>query len=168
MKLVNSDDQLLKTPSKPVGEDLLSENGRGLKPLASLLMQKIIEHNALGISACQLGIDLALFAIDVNGTIKICANPQIVAAAAEMEKAEEGCLSFPNLYLKVNRPNAIIARYHNENGQEVTEQLDGLVARAWLHEYDHTIGICFTNRVGKLSLDLAKRKSTKKNRRISK
>lgn len=168
MKLVNSDDQLLKTPNKPVGEDLLSENGRGLKPLASLLMQKIIEHNALGISACQLGIDLALFAIEVNGTIKICANPQIVAAAAEMEKAEEGCLSFPNLYLKVNRPTAIIARYHNENGQEVTEQLDGLVARAWLHEYDHTIGICFTNRVGKLSLDLAKRKSTKKNRRRSK
>lgn len=165
MQLVYSNDPILSQPCKPVGQDLLDNQAAGLKPIAATLIDKIHSLNALGISACQLGIDLAVFAISVDGKTRICANPQIVAAATDMEKANEGCLSFPGLYLKVNRPAAVVVRYLNEDGKEVTEQLDGLTARAWLHEYDHTIGICFTSRVTKLTLDIAKRRLNKQRRR---
>lgn len=167
MTLVPHNHPILNKPSQAVSQDMLDNNGAALKPIASLLVDQINRHAALGISASQIGIDLAVFAISVDGQYRICANPQIVAASADMEKADEGCLSFPNLFIKVNRPCAVVVRYHNEHGKEVTEQLDGLTARAWLHEYDHTIGICFTNRVSKLSLAIAKRKLNKQNRRAS-
>lgn len=165
MQLVQSNDPILSQSCKSVGQELLDNNAAGIKPIAAALIDKIYSLNALGISACQIGIDLALFAIIVDGKTRICANPQIVAAAADMEKDDEGCLSFPGLYLKVNRPNAVVVRYLNEDGKEITEQLDGLAARAWLHEYDHTIGICFTSRVTKLALDIANRKLNKQRRR---
>ena len=165
MHLVSSDNPILHRPSKPVMEEQLSNGGERLKPIAHELISSMKSHSAYGISACQLGIDLALFAMDVDGRIRICANPQIVASAVRMEKSEEGCLSFPGLYLRVNRPDAVVVRYHNIDGLEVTEQLEGLEARVWLHEYDHTQGICFTDRVSKLVLDMAKRKLAKNRKR---
>lgn len=168
MQLVDKDHPILHKASTPVDEALLADNGTGLKPIAALLIDKIYAHNAVGISACQLGMDLAIFAIITEGQTRICANPQIVAALAEMRKDDEGCLSFPGLYLKVLRPYEVIVRYHNEHGKEVTEKIDGFTARAWLHEYDHTMGICYTDRVSKLALDMATRKLNKQRRRIRK
>lgn len=168
MQLIDKDNPILKKSSTLVSENLLADRGKGIKPTASLLIDKIFMHDAIGISACQLGIDLALFAIITEGQTRICANPQIVAAVADMHKDTEGCLSFPGLYLKVLRPVEMIVRYHNEHGAEVTEQIKGITARAWLHEYDHTMGICFTDRVSNLTLDMATRKLNKQRRRIGK
>jgi len=159
--LVDHKNPILHKASEQVGQNLLAENARGLKPYIQLLLDQLYKHNALGISACQIGVDLAVFAIDVDNILRVCANPQIVAASSDMHKSPEGCLSFPRLQLKVNRPAAVIARYINADGVEVTEELEGLTARAWLHEYDHTIGICFTDRVSKLSLDMARKKQEK-------
>lgn len=166
MDLVKHDDPILHRPSKSVTEEYFQNNGHGLKPIAELLLKKIDETNAYGISACQIGIDLAIFAILVDKQPRVCVNPEIVAAQAGLQKDYEGCLSFPQLYMKVSRPQSIIVRYHNIDAQEVTEQLDGFVARVWLHEFDHIQGICFTDRVSKLTLDMAKRKQNKLQRRI--
>lgn len=163
--LVDQNNPILHKPNQPVTQELLVDNGKGLKAVAQVLMDNLHKNNAIGISACQIGIDLALFIINVDGHIRVCANPQLVAASADMEKQIEGCLSFPNLELNINRPTAVVVRYTNLDANEVTEQLDGLAARAWLHEYDHTIGICFTNRVSKLVLDMSKRKLAKAKRR---
>ena len=165
--LVEKNNTILHKASTQVGPELLADNGRGLKPIASLLIEQLSKHQAVGVSACQIGIDLAMFAVDVDHIVKVCVNPQIVAASSDMEKGLEGCLSFPDLWLKVNRPAAVVVRYLNIDANEVTEQLDGFMARAWLHEFDHTNGICFTNRVSKLSLDMANRKLNKKNRRMA-
>ena len=56
-------------------------------------------------------------------------------------------------------------RYKTIEGEEITERLEGLEARVWLHEYDHCQGICFTDRVGKLSINMAKRRQAKKLKR---
>jgi peptide deformylase len=165
MKLIPNDDQLLHNPSLPVTEAQMADQCRELKPIAALLLQGINEYQALGISACQLGINMAMFAMDVDGQPRICINPSIVAATSEMYRQEEGCLSFPGLALKVNRPAEVVVRYHNMDGNEVTEHLSGLTARVWLHEYDHTIGVCFTDRVGKLSLNMAKKRLAKAQKR---
>lgn len=165
MNLIPNDNPLLHRPSNAATEDQLADQCRELKPIAALLVQCMHEHRALGVSACQIGIDLAMFSTMVNGNARICINPSIVAAAADMERMEEGCLSFPGLLLKVNRPSEVVVRYHNMDGVEVTEHLSGLDARVWLHEYDHTMGICFTNRVGKLSLSMAKKRLAKSKKR---
>lgn len=165
MNLVKPTDAILHRPSKRLDDTFFENNGKALKPVAELLLREIAEKNAVGISACQIGIDLAVFAIITDNQPRVCANPEIVAAQAGLELGTEGCLTFPNLWLKVKRPTTIIVRYKNIDGVEVTEQLDDFPARAWLHEYDHLQGICFTNRVTKLSLDIAKRKQAKLNRR---
>lgn len=165
--LIKNDDPLLHRASQAVNEEMFLENGAALKPIAAMLMKCINDNDALGVSACQIGMDLAIFAMNTNGRPRICANPQIVAASAEMCKAEEGCLSYPGLVLKVNRPAEVVVRYHDIDGNEVTEHLEGTEARVWLHEYDHTIGICFVDRVGKMSIDMAKRRMKKMMRKGS-
>lgn len=168
MILIKQDDPLLHRASQAVNDEMLSENGAALKPIAAMLLKCINEHDALGISACQIGIDLSIFAMNASGRPRICANPQIVAASAEMSRAEEGCLSYPGMALRVNRPSEVVVRYHDVDGNEVTEHLEGIDARVWLHEYDHTIGICFVDRVGKVSLDMAKRRMKKTMKRRNK
>lgn len=161
MQLILNTDPLLHRPSTRISEDVLADGGKGLKPYASILIDSINKYNALGISACQLGLDLAMFVMITGDTIRVCANPQIVAAAVDMELGDEGCLSFPNLRLKVRRPSGVVVKYHNQDGVEVTEKLEGLDARVWLHEYDHTNGVCFIDRVSKLSLNMAKKRQMK-------
>jgi len=166
--LVESTHQLLHQPATAVTDTQLTDYVNQLKPIASLLIETIIDKNALGISACQLGVDMAMFAMLVDDQMRICINPQIVAASFTMELMQEGCLSFPNLLLKVRRPSGVMVRYHNLEGQEITEKLEGLAARVWLHEYDHVNGVCFTDRVGKLSLNMAKKRLAKKIKRNKK
>jgi peptide deformylase len=160
--LVESTNKVLHTKTQLVTQEQFDTYKNTLQPIASLLVKTIYEQNALGVSACQLGIDLAMFAMLVNDKIRICVNPEIVGASFNMIIMEEGCLSFPGLLLKVKRPEGVIARYFSLEGTETTERLEGLEARVWMHEFDHCQGICFTDRVGKLSLSMAKKKLDKK------
>lgn len=164
--LIPSTDALLHRPSKLVDDSMFEDNSAQLVPIASLLLNSMVEYNGIGISACQIGIDLNMFAIHTDGQVRVCINSEIYGAViGEMVKDSEGCLSYPGLELKVKRPSSIVARYKNLEGKEVTEKLEGLTARAWLHEFDHTQGICFVNRVSKLSLDMAKKKLNKLEKR---
>lgn len=167
--LISVTEELLHRPSKVIEDVMFEDDSAQLVPIVSLLLDKMVEYNGLGISACQIGIDLNIFAINTDGQIRVCINPEIYGAViGDMVKDYEGCLSYPGLALKVNRPSAIVARYKNLEGKVVTEKLEGLTARAWLHEYDHTQGICFVDRVSKLTLDMAKKKLEKAKKRISK
>ena len=118
-------------------------------------------------SAVQMGVDMSMFAMMTESQPKVCINPEIVAASFEMVLMEEGCLSFPGLHLQVRRPAGIVARYKTIEGQEVTERLEGMDARVWLHEYDHCQGICFTDRVSKLKLSMANKRLKKKSKRTA-
>lgn len=166
MHLIKHDNPLLHRPSLSVMDEQLENNGQRLKPILQELIRTMKQHQALGLSACQIGIDLAVFCMETNGRIRACANPQIIAASVAMDIQDEGCLSYPGLRLAVRRPEAVAVRYVDADGHEVTEQLEGLDARVWLHEYDHTQGICFTNRVSRLCLDIARRKQAKQEKRM--
>ena len=157
IKLIPSTDPLLHRPAEKVDTTDLSS----LKALSKDLILVLFEHRCAGVSAQQIGVDMAAFAINVDGYPKVCFNPEIVASAVDMVKQGETCATFPGLVLKVNRPDAVVVKYVNADGNEVTEHLDGEEARTWLHEYDHTVGICFTDRVSKLSLGMANKKMMK-------
>lgn len=157
---------MLHRMSQPVSSEQFEDNGKQLLPIAALLMSKMQELACTGLSACQVGIDLSIFVMNDGSKERICINPQIVAATVDMEKGHETCPSFPMMHLNVKRPDSVVVRYNVLDGTEIVEQLDGIVARTWLHEYDHTQGICFTDRVSKLSLSMAKKRSIKIEKRI--
>jgi peptide deformylase len=161
MQIISSSDPLLHTPSRQFIEDELKDAEVSLKPIAKELISILYQQNALGVSACQVGIDAAMFVMDVNNNIRVCSNPTILAASLDMSLGTEGCLSYPGLKLNVRRPESIAVQYYDLDGNEVREHLEGIEARVWLHEYDHTMGICFTDRVSKLSLNMAKKKLAK-------
>jgi peptide deformylase len=90
----------------------------------------------------------------------ICVNPEILEGQGEI-KDQEGCLSFPGLYLHVTRYETIKIKYYDILGKEHIKEFKGIQARVFQHEFDHLNGLCFVNKVSKLSLDLATKRRKK-------
>ena len=74
---------------------------------------------------------------------------------------DEGCLTFPGLWLKISRPESIKVDYEDVHGEKSEVVMHGLEARIFLHEYDHMEGTNFTDGVSKVKLDMAKKKQKK-------
>jgi len=117
--------------------------------LSRVLIENMIHHNGIGISANQIGIWERAFAMvrDLeNNEVMVCFNPRIIKSYTEEVEMEEGCLSYPELFLKVKRPDKIIVKYEDENKKTHKIKLQGLASRVFQHEYDHMEGIDFTQR----------------------
>lgn len=131
--------------------------------LAHTLAQAVIKYEGLGISANQLGLPYRAFAIK-SSSIIVCYNPMVVDISEEMVYLEEGCLSFPNLYVKIKRPRTIKVRYTEPNGNVVTQKFDGMTARVFLHELDHLNGVVHLSRAHPVHVQQAKTRAKKLNR----
>ena len=117
--------------------------------LSRVLIDNMIHHNGIGISANQIGIWERAFAMvkDIeNNEVIVCFNPRIIKSYSEEVEMEEGCLSYPELFLKVKRPDKIIVKYEDEDKKTHKMKLEGLASRVFQHEYDHMEGIDFTQR----------------------
>lgn len=147
----------------------ITETGEsiGAQTLFDTLKRVLITDRGLGVSASQLGIMARVFVIgdpDNPDSIIPVFNPTITNYSDEEQVFEEGCLSFPGLFIKIKRPESIRARFANINGDVDTAQFSGLSARVFLHEYDHLNGIVFTKRARRLELDKAYMQQKKLNR----
>ena len=131
------------------------------EPIVLLLGKIMMENNALGLSSPQCGTAKRIFVMGNSDKFKVCINPQILYGFDTCRDVE-GCLSFPNLWLTVNRYKEVLVRYWTMKGQMVEEKLQGLEARVFQHELDHLDGILFDTKVGPASLDWAKQKRKKK------
>ena len=117
--------------------------------LSRVLIDNMIHHNGIGISANQIGIWERAFAMvrDLeNNEVMVCFNPRIVKSYSEEVEMEEGCLSYPELFLKIKRPDKIVVKYEDEDKKSHKLKLQGLASRVFQHEYDHMEGIDFTQR----------------------
>ena len=117
--------------------------------LSRVLIDNMIHHNGIGISANQIGIWERAFAMvrDLeNNEVMVCFNPRIIKSYSEEVEMEEGCLSYPELFLKIKRPDKIVVKYEDENKKIHKIKLQGLASRVFQHEYDHMEGIDFTQR----------------------
>jgi peptide deformylase len=129
------------------------------------LIETMFANNGIGLSANQVGIRARVFAmghIDIPEEAKAFFNPEIVANTEDMIEFEEGCLSFPNIYVKLKRPASIKVKYQNSKGEEQFSILNGLECRCFLHEFDHLEGITFRDRSSSLKWALAVKKSQKR------
>jgi len=126
-------------------------------------MTKIMfENNGIGLAAPQVGIKKRLFIMGNEEQLYAIINPTIILKEGEVVKDIEGCLSFPKLWLRVNRSDKIQVSYQDISGQKITTDFTGIKARVFQHEYDHLDGVCFDTRVGPVALDLAKEKRRRK------
>lgn len=124
------------------------------------LVENMLFHGGIGLAANQIGFPHRVFAIAAKPAI-VAYNPIIVDASTETVELEEGCLTFPNLILKIKRPSIIRIRYTLPNGQTDTYKYVGMTARIMQHETDHLNGVLYTDHVRPVALSLAKVKARK-------
>ena len=114
--------------------------------LSKTLIENMIHHKGVGLSANQIGIWERAFAIIAEEDTIVCFNPKIIKSYTEKISFNEGCLTYPDLFLDIIRPNSIIAKWEDEDGKIHKEKLTGFTSRVFQHEYDHMEGIDFTQR----------------------
>jgi peptide deformylase len=139
------------------------------EPLPNAFMSNLVQrlkmtmklYGGIGLSANQCGVYERMFVIGTDEFQMICINPKVLQVSKETIKENEGCLSFPGLFLKIDRPKSILVEYMNEFGQIESKWLDGVTARCYLHELDHMNGIKYTSKVGAVSLSQGRRKQQK-------
>jgi peptide deformylase len=161
-KLVNSDDPVLKQAAS----DWNFETDGDAKELEVDLVEAMIMNNGVGLAAPQVGVSKRVFAIKLKDQVPFCMfNPTLVSYSKDSVEGEEGCLSFPNLWLKVKRYSTVHVEYFDRTGQKCIMKLADADARCFQHELDHLDGVCFTNRISQLKLALAIKKQRKRNGR---
>ncbi len=142
--------KLLKTPTTAWNLDDEEQRTQVTEIIANL-KETMLQHNAYGLSANQVEIPKSVFVFgDPKNadSIKAAINPRIVHESEEKQLLLEGCLSFPNLFIKIKRPKSIRVRYTNENFEVKTETFIGLTARIFSHEKDHLDGLTIMDRAG--------------------
>lgn len=135
------------------GDEILRKKSREVEKIDEKiieLLEDMIEtmhkYNGVGLAAPQVGILKRVVVIDLydgNEPLKLI-NPRVVKAKGKQE-VEEGCLSFPNQYAKMIRPEEIVAEALNEKGEKVKIKAKGLLAQAICHEVDHLEGVLFVD-----------------------
>lgn len=134
------------------------------KELKEKMLEAQFKGNGVGLSACQVGIETAAFTMGSQvhkDKAGIFINPVVLDASKDMILDWEGCLSFPNVFVKVNRPSWIIAEFFDEEGEKKVGKIEGYDARVYLHESDHLNGITYKDRVSKMKWDMAVKRTSK-------
>ena len=126
------------------------------------MIQLMHKELGMGLAANQIGITKRFFAIghDTFDRFKkpvIIWNPQIIKQSEEKVVDVEGCLSFENIFVKVERPKIIDIEYETTKGTKQTARLDGMESKCFQHEHDHLEGITFNQRVSKLRWQMARK-----------
>ena len=144
-------------------------------PLPNAYMSNLIKrlkytmklYGGIGLSANQCGVYERVFVIGTDQFQMACINPKVLEVSEKLDKSNEGCLSFPGLFLSVPRPFSVNAEFTDESGQLQRMWLDGLTARCYLHELDHMNGIKFTSKVGPVAISQGRRKQSKHIKKIT-
>ena len=124
------------------------------------MIKLMLDEKGMGLAANQIGITKRFFAIghdsfDTFQKHAIIWNPQVINFSEEKIIDVEGCLSFKDIFVKVERPKAIEVQYETTQGETKTARLDGMESKCFQHELDHLDGITFNKRVTKLRWQMA-------------
>lgn len=134
--------------------------------LENEMIEFMLTNKGIGLAANQIGLSKRVFVMGSNNIDGFPApfavfNPVIIEASSELVLDDEGCLSYPGLFLKVKRPSWIVAQYQDSQGNVKEIRADGYLAKCFQHEYDHLNGVCFVDRVSQMKLNLAMKKIRK-------
>ncbi len=143
LKLIPNTHPILHERVKPCSKNL------DRPEMSRILKENMIHYGGVGLSANQIGIGERVFIMMLNMETEetiTCFNPRIIKRYDDNVWCEEGCLSFPDEIINVERPDRIIVKYEDEDKKEHKIKLSGMASRVFQHEFDHLEGIDFTQR----------------------
>lgn len=118
-----------------------------IRQLVQDLVDTVQEARGAGLAAPQIGVPLRAIVTNVDDTLRVVLNPEIVDQSAEEVEAEEGCLSIPGWYGPVVRKERVTVRGLGRTGRPLKIKAEGWEARAFQHEVDHLNGVLFIDRM---------------------
>lgn len=165
LEVLRFPDERLRTIAKPVDE--INES---IKSLVKDMFETMREEKGIGLAATQVNVHQQVIVMDVSeeqDQPRVFINPEIVEQKGKMIN-EEGCLSVPNNYAKVERAEEITVKAQDENGEAFTLSADGLLAICIQHEMDHLQGKLFVDYLSPLKRQRIKAKLEKEARLAAK
>lgn len=164
--LIDSYDPRLRQPTPLI--DFKKEDPVKLLNIVYSLMKTLDHYEGLGLSANQCGLPYRICVVSdlKEGKNYPLINPVVVESSPTLSKYKEGCLSFPGLFLEIGRPEWCVVQYQDTTSNRVTKRFEGIYATCVQHEIDHLNGICYTDLIPKIKLDMVKRKVNANLRKI--
>lgn len=140
-------DKVLRQPAKRISK-ITDE----IRDLAHKMLQTMYSYDGIGLAATQVGVQKQLIVIDIHPDQPeaqpiVLVNPEITERGGELCSGEEGCLSVPQVFMDVVRPDRVTVVFRDLEGRPQKLTAEGLLARVIQHEMDHLNGIMFVDRV---------------------
>jgi peptide deformylase len=135
-------DPVLKTPAVAVTEI----NGKIARLVDDMFDTLYASDSGIGLAAPQIGVQKQIFVWEVDDEAMVIINPEIVESSGEW-LYDEGCLSIPGLYVEIMRPNQVLMRGRDLDGNEIEIEADELMGRLFQHELDHLHGMLMFDRM---------------------
>lgn len=165
--IIEVPDPLLRQKSTPV--DAVDDE---LRALIADMFETMYAAPGIGLAAIQVGVPKRVLVIDLQEPPaeeggepikdpRIFINPEILDTSDQEVPYTEGCLSVPDQYAEVERPDRVRARWLDENGEQHEEDIEGLLATCLQHEMDHLEGILFIDHLSRLKRDMILKKIAK-------
>jgi len=150
----------------------------GVRKLVSDMFETMYAAPGIGLAAIQVGVPKRILVIDLQEpeeeggeAVKrplVFINPEILGHSDRDVPYSEGCLSIPDQYAEVDRPDLIRARWLDEKGVQHEEEIDGLLAVCLQHEMDHLNGILFIDHLSRLKREMVLKKLAKQRKELGK
>lgn len=151
---------------RQVARDVRAEDMAFLREKLPGMFSAMYKAPGIGLAAPQVGLGMRFALVDVAEEDaprepKVLINPEIVTDSEQMAVREEGCLSLPNQYAEVIRPESIRVRYRDLAGEIIERDADGLLATCIQHEMDHLDGVLFVDHLSTLKRNMIMRRLAK-------
>ena len=146
---------VLEKKAEPIGD--LNDD---LRKLADRMIDLLVETEGVGFAGPQAGVNLRIFVVSLDSSrdhAKVYINPEIEVSGPVVSH-EEGCLSLPGIYSQIQRYARCTVTATDLEGNRFTEEGEGLLARAFQHEYDHLEGVMIKDRMSRASKIRARRR----------
>lgn len=136
----------------------IDEFGDSLREFSKDMLVAMVKYDGIGLAAPQVGVNVRLMVFNPEGHPDkgpdyVLVNPRIVKSSNRVSVFEEGCISFPDIYAEVVRPERVTVAYQDLEGKSCKMQLSGLMARVFQHEFDHLQGVLFHDRMSPEELE---------------
>ncbi len=164
LPLIIAPDPILNKPSAKV--EVVDDS---IRKLLADMLETMYANDGIGLAAVQVGVHKRCIVIDIavregrREPMKLV-NAEVIKKADHNSVFTEGCLSFPDQFSDVERPESVTVRYLDENGIEKTIEATGILATCIQHEIDHTDGIVFVDHISSMKRDIILRKLKKAKR----
>ena len=160
-EIIKLPDKRLRLVSEPV-----KRIDAGIRKLVDDMFETMYEAPGIGLAAIQIGVAKRVVTMDLSKKEEdhkpqVFINPEVTWTSAETSTYEEGCLSIPEYYEDVERPERVRVKYLDLDGREREIEAKGLLATCLQHEIDHVNGVLFIDHISKLKRDRVVKKFTK-------